>query len=517
MLDGTPFEVTDAQVARIYEVGEQMRKEYVGPDGQPVIKHIIATTGTTRLTTSESSGGQAHIAEVSMETYGPEERSLKVNTVDMGSEWRDRVGPIVGAEEVTVRAEIFRGGDPIDVQLAGTNPQELLDISAKIKERLSQYPGVFDVNDSLDTGRNEVQLRLKPEAEQFGVTVSDLARQVRQAFYGNEVQRIQRGRNEVKVMLRFPRDQRRSLATLDTMRVRASNGLEIPFSRVAEVKVGKSFTAIRRVDRQRALNITADVDKKTTDPSVIREDLTKHIDEILATHRHVKWTFEGEARAERETATSLWVTVGIVVFGLYALTAIPFKSYLQPFVVLAVVPFGVVGAVLGHVFHNLPVSMMSAFGMLAVSGVIVNDTLVLVDEINHRRGTDGVLSAVREGGAARFRAIFLTQVTTFVGLMPLIFDFTWLVAHSPPGISHVLEFIFGSSKAGQSTHAQFLTPVSVGMGYGSLFATVICLYIVPLTYMVMEDLKDAVGRWWRPSPADEPGGDAGESPAGAGA
>ena len=496
MLEGTPFEVTDAQVTRIYEIAEQMRNEYVGPDGQHVIKNIIATTGTTRLTTSETSGGQAHIAEVSMETYGPEERSLKVNTVDMANEWRTRIGQIVGAEELSFRAEIFRGGDPINVQLAGTNPQELLNLSEKIKDKLAKYPGVFDVNDSLDTGRNEVQLRLKPEAQQFGVTVSDLARQVRQAFYGNEVQRIQRGRNEVKVMLRYPRDQRRNLATLESMRVRTSTGLEIPFSRVAEVKVGKSFTAIRRVDRQRALNITADVDKKTTDPKSIREDLAKHIDEILMAHPHVKWSFEGEARAEEESKSSLWVALGIILFGLYALTAIPFKSYLQPFVVLTVVPFGVVGAVLGHVIHDLPVSMMSLFGMLAVSGVIVNDTLVLVDEINHRRETDGVASAVREGGAARFRAIFLTQVTTFVGLMPLIFDFSSLVEHSPPLISHMLEFVFGSNKAGQQTHAQFLTPVSVGMGYGSLFATVICLYLVPLTYMVVEDAKAGVQEGW---------------------
>jgi multidrug efflux pump subunit AcrB len=496
MLEGTPFEVTDAKVAHIYEIAEQLRKEYIGPDGQPLIKNIIATTGTTRLTTSESTGGEAHIAEVTMETYGPEERSLKgVTTGDLSNEWRKRVGQIVGAEELSFRSDIFRGGDPIDVQLTGSNPQELLELSARIKDKLSQYPGVFDVNDTLDTGRNEVQLRLKPEAQQFGVTVNDLARQVRQAFYGNEVQRIQRGRNEVKVMLRYPRDQRRSLATLETMRVRASNGLEIPFGRVADIQVGKSFTSIRRVDRQRALNITGDVDKNTTDPKVIREDLARHIDEIITTHPHVHWTFEGEARAERESKASLWVSLGIVLFGLYALTAIPFKSYVQPFVVIAVVPFGVVGAVMGHVFHNLPVSMMSMFGMLAVSGVIVNDTLVLVDEINHRRDTDGALAAVRDGGAARFRAIFLTQVTTFAGLMPLIFDFSWLVEHSPPVISHVLEFIFGSSKAGQSTHAQFLTPVSVGVGYGSLFATVICLYLVPLAYMVVEDLTVFVKRW----------------------
>ncbi|MEZ0277032.1 MAG: efflux RND transporter permease subunit, partial [Roseimicrobium sp.] len=376
MLEGTPFEVTDGHISRIYEIAEQMRKEYVGPDGTPVIRHIIATTGTTRLTSGSGSGGQAHIGEVNIETYGPEERTMKVNTVDMANEWRKRIGQIVGAEEVSFRSEIFRSGDPIDIQLTGTNPAELLELSSQIKEQLAKYPGVFDISDSLDTGRNEIQLRLKPEARQFGVTVSDLARQVRQAFYGNEVQRIQRGRNEIKVMLRYPRDERRSLATLETMRVRTAAGLEIPFMRVAEMKVGKGFSSIRRVNRQRALNITADVDKKTTNVVAIREDVARHLGEFMRSHPQVKWSFEGEARAEREGDQSTWVNALIVLFGLYALTAIPFKSYFLPIVVLVVIPFGVVGAVLGHLFHGFPISMMSMLGMLAVSGVVVNDTLV---------------------------------------------------------------------------------------------------------------------------------------------
>jgi multidrug efflux pump subunit AcrB len=478
MLEGTPFEITDGHITRIYEIAEQMRKEYVGPDGRPVIRNIIATTGTTRLTFSSSGNGQAHIGEVNIETYGPEERSLNVNTVEMANEWRKRIGQIVGAEELNFRAEIFRGGDPIDIQLTGTDPEELLTLSTEIKEKLATYPGVFDVSDSLDSGRNEIQLRLKPEARQLGVTVSDLARQVRQAFYGDEVQRIQRGRNEVKVMLRSPRQERRNLATLETMRVRAGDGLEIPFNRVAEIKVGKSFSAIRRVDRRRALNVTADVDKATANIPEIRANLALFMDDLTRQHSHVKWSFEGEARTERESAAAGTFALITVLLGLYAMMAIPFKSYTQPFVVLLVVPFGVVGAVMGHVFHGMSIGLMSIFGMLAVSGVIVNDTLVLVDEINHQRTRGSVLNAVRAGGALRFRAIMLTQLTTFVGLVPLIFDGTW--------IAKLMPFFF--SQGAQSTHAQFLTPVSVAMGYGSLFATVICLYLVPLCYMAVEDL-----------------------------
>jgi multidrug efflux pump subunit AcrB len=486
MLDGTPFEVTDQHVQRIYDIAEEMRNEYVGPDGRSVIKHIVASTGTTVSSGRRMSNNPgSHIGGVVMETYGPEERSLEVNTVDMAADWRKRIGTIVGAEEITFRAEIMRSGDPIDIQLTGTDPDELLEVSGQIKEHLSRFPALFDINDSLDSGRNEIQLRLKPEARQFGVTVNDLASQVRQAFYGDEVQRIQRGRNEVKVMLRLPRDERRNLATLDTMRVRTADGLEIPFSSVAEATVVKSFSSIKRVDRRRALNITADADKKTVDIELLRAEIATYLDTLLASHSHISWSFEGEARYQKESGSQMMISLLIVLAGMYAIMAIPFKSYTQPFIVLLVIPFGAVGAVIGHVFHGLPVSIMSLFGILGVSGVVVNDTLVLVDEINDLRAKGMPLrEAVQRGGVHRFRAIFLTQITTFFGLVPLIFSGTWLAGLAP--------FFF--STGAQSTHAQFLTPVSVAMGYGSLFATVITLFLVPLTYIAMADLGAFLSR-----------------------
>ncbi len=489
MLDGTPFEVTDAQVARIYEIAEQMRGEYVGPDGRSVIKHIVAASGTSVSGwggVSRNSG--THLGGVSIETYGPEERSLDVNTVEMAAEWRRRIGPIVGAEEITFRAEIGRVNDPIDLQIVGADPDELLGISERIKAHLSTYPALFDINDTLDSGRSEIQLRLKPEARQFGVTVNDLASQVRQAFYGDEVQRIQRGRNELKVMLRLPQEERRNLATLETMRVRTASGLEIPFGTVAEASVVKSFTSIQRVDRRRAINITADADKKNVDLDAIRAQIKAHVDGLLAKHPHIRWTFEGEARVQQESGSRILVSILFVLGGMYALLAIPFRSYSQPFIVLLVVPFGIVGAVLGHMFHGLPLSIMSLFGILGVCGVVVNDTLVLVDEINDlRAGGMTLREAVQKGGLNRFRAIFLTQITTFFGLVPLIFSGTWL--------AELLPFFFSSGP--QSTHAQFLVPVSVAMGYGSLFATVITLFLVPLTYLAMSDLAQALGNGWR--------------------
>ena len=492
MLDGTPVEVTEAHIQRIYDIAVQMQKEYVGPDGRSVIRHIVSTVGTT-LSYGRSSGrssGGNHIGGVIMETFGPEERSMDANTVEMAGVWRARIGEIVGAEELTFRAEIMRSGDPIDIQLTGTDPRELLAMSAKIKDKLATYPALYDISDSLDSGRNEIQLRLKPEAQQLGVTVTDLARQVRQAFYGEEVQRIQRGRNEVKVMLRSPKSDRQNLATLDTMRVRTAGGLEVPFARVAEASVVKSFTSIKRVDRRRALNITADADKKTTDVAALRAEMGKYLDELLASHGHIRWSFEGEARYQEESQSQMLVSLLAVLAGMYALMAIPFKSYSQPLIVLLVVPFGIIGSVLGHQFHGLPLSVMSLFGILGVCGVVVNDTLVLVDEINDLRASGMSLrEAVQRGGVLRFRAIFLTQITTFFGLVPLIFDGTWLAKMIP--------FLF--SNGAQSTHAQFLTPVSVAMGYGSLFATVITLFLVPLCYLAVDDVTSLFRRAPRPA------------------
>jgi multidrug efflux pump subunit AcrB len=472
MLDGTPFETTDDHIAKIYQLAEQMRKDYVGPDGRPVIRGIISNSGMTSSSRGSSGGSGSHRGEVTIETYGPEERSMQVSTVDMAADWRKRIEEaygsksIPGAEELSFRAEIMRSGDPIDIQLTGTNPDELLALSDEIKARLSTIAGVYDVSDSLDSGRNEIQLRLKPE-----------------------VQRIQRGRNEVKVMLRYPKEDRKSLATLDSMRVRAANGLEIPFNRVAEAKVGKGFTSIKRVDRRRALNVTADVNKATTNPGVVRESLVPFLEDLMTQHAHIGWSFEGEARGEKESSQALLVSSLLVFFSLYALIAIPLKSYLQPFIVLILIPFGVVGATLGHLFHGMPLSLMSLCGILAVSGVIVNDTLVLVDRINELCD-DGsnMADAVTEGSASRFRAIFLTQITTFVGLVPLIFNLGPMVEHAPPLLKQVLEWIFGDNRSAQATSAQFLTPMSVAMGYGSLFATVITLFLVPMCYMVLDDL-----------------------------
>jgi multidrug efflux pump subunit AcrB len=467
MLEGTPIEVTEAHINRMYDIAKEMEQDYMDPEGRSVFKHMLTVVGGTGFTSTYKRGatGRPNEGEVSIETYGPEERSMDISTVEIANEWRKRIGSIIGAEELTFRAEIFRGGDPIDIQLIGNNPNQLLRLSAKIKDKLNGYPGIFDVNDSLDQGRSEIQFKIKPEAQQYGITTADLARQVRQAFYGDEIQRIQRGREEVRVFVRYPKNERTTLATLETMRVRNSTGIELPLATVATLEVGKSFTSIRRVNRSRALNITADVDKGNVDLTTIKAELRTFIDDLLRDQTGVKWSFEGEDKATREAGNAtLWGGI-LVLLGLYTMLAIPFHSYTQPFIVLLVIPFGVVGAIIGHLYHGLPLSMLSIFGILALSGVIINDSIVMVDFINRARAAgSSTIDAVLSAGPKRFRPILLTSITTFVGLMPLIYE--------------------------KATTAQFLIPMAVSLGYGILFGTIITLFLVPISYAILSDFTE---------------------------
>ena len=373
------------------------------------------------------------------------------------------VGPIPGAKQLSFRAEIGRGGDPIDVQLAGQDFEQLAQMTELVKARLSEYPGVFDVQDSFEDGKDEIKLTIKPEAELLGLNVEDLGRQVRQAFFGAEAQRIQRGRDDVRVMVRYPEQQRRSVDSLYHMRIQAPGGARVPFAYVADAKVGQGYSTIRRVDRNRVVNVTADVNKKLGNVNQVVSDLRPYLDELRIRFPSVRYTFEGEQREQSESYGSLYFGALFVLFAIYSLLAIPFRSYLQPIIVMLIIPFSVVGAILGHMIMGMNLSIMSIMGLLALAGVVVNDSLVLVDWINRRRREGmGTKDAVRNAGVARFRAILLTSLTTFAGLMPLIFE--------------------------KSTQAQFLIPMAVSLGFGILFATFITLILVPVCYLLLEDI-----------------------------
>ncbi len=270
-------------------------------------------------------------------------------------------------------------------------------------------------------------------------------------------------------MVRYPRAERRSLATLETMRIRTPAGVEVPFSEVAAVDVGQSYASIKRIDRNRTVNVVADVNKESADIEAIKADLRAFLDRLRAGQPGVRYSLEGEAREQQESFGSLGLGLLFVLFVIYALLAIPFKSYVQPFIVMTVIPFGVVGAVLGHMLLGMTLSVISLMGMLALIGVVVNDSLVLVDYVNRKRREGMKLTpAITTAGVVRFRPVLLTSLTTFAGLTPLILE--------------------------KTTQAQFLIPMAVSLGFGVLFATFVTLFLVPVNYRILEDLRALAGR-----------------------
>ncbi len=456
---GTSFEVTKRNVDRIAAAAATLRGRHIEPEtGESIVRGILATAGSS----GGQGGGQSHVGRVMFEITPPEDRTLTVTSSELVTEWRKLIGPIAGATELNFRAEIGRSRDPIDVQLIGNDLEALRGLAAAVKERLGGYPGVFDISDSFDEGKQEVQLRLKPGAEQLGVTLADLAGQVRQGFFGAEAQRIQRGRSDLRVMVRYPAEERSSFGYLDAMLIRTPDGREVPFGEVAEVTSGIGLTSITRVDRQRTISVIADVDKENADPTTINADLEAFVADLMRDRPGVRFVMAGEAAEQRESLGSLYLGLALVLFGIYALLAVPLRSYLQPLVVMCVIPFGWASAVVGHSIMGMSLSFFSLLGMLALTGVVVNDSLVLIDFINRERARGSTAwDAVARSGVARLRPILLTSLTTFAGLMPLIFE--------------------------KSTQAQFLIPMAVSLGFGVLLATFVTLLLVPVAYLALED------------------------------
>lgn len=468
MPEGTAFETTQAHVARMVTAAQALQSRHIDPaSNESVIESILSTAGGSGF------GGQgAHLGRVLFEIVPPEARTIDISSRELVAEWRREIGEIVGAKNVSYRAEFGRGGSPIDVEISGFDFDDMRAVAALVAERLARYAGVTDITDTFEGGKQEIRLGLLPSAEQLGLSLADVTRQVRTAFLGTEVQRLQRNRDEVQVVVRYPASERASLASLERLKVRTAAGAEVPLASVATFEYGRGFSSIRRIDRRRTVNVEADVDKETADVEAIKADLETLVESLSVRYPDVRIDLEGEAREQRESFGSLKSGLLFVLLVIYTLLAIPFRSYLQPLMVMVVIPFGIVGGILGHMVLGMTLSIMSYMGMLALCGVVVNDSLVLVDWVNRQR-RQGVelFDAVRTAGVARFRAVILTSLTTFFGLIPLITD--------------------------SSTQAQFLIPMAVSLGFGILFATLVTLLLVPVNYLVLEDVRSLARRAWQ--------------------
>jgi multidrug efflux pump subunit AcrB len=468
---GTPLERTAEVVAYLVETAQETLKdadrEY--PGQPPLFEYSFSLIGAQVGERGGLADTGAHLAHIWIQVLEGENR--KASTARLAALWRQNAGTIPGVESVAFKSVLQSAGKSVEVHLSLDEQDPLLAAAEDLKEELKGYPGVYDISDSFLPGKQEMQLKLKPTARSLGVTLSDIAMQVRHAFYGAEALRMQRGQDEVKVMVRYPERERKSPGDVEKMRIRtAADGSEIPLTLLADVTMKQGYVSIDHAQRRRVIKVYADVDETITNANEVRQTLEQEIlPDLTNRYSGLRYSMEGEGKEQKESLKDVKTGALFALFCIYALLAIPFRSFTQPFVVMMAIPFGIVGAVAGHLIMGLDITFISLFGIVGLAGVVVNDSLVLIHMTNQlrREGTDAH-NAVIQAGVLRFRAIILTSLTTFAGLTPIILE--------------------------RSLQAKFLIPMAVSLGYGVLFATFITLLLIPTFYLILEDILNLVTR-----------------------
>lgn len=464
--DGTPAGVTDEATRRMEEAIIAINERYRA-QGLPVLQHVHRLVGS--LSSDNGPGGASrdggasgsHLGTVRAELYGVEERSIP--SFRIVAEWREAAGEFPGAESVVFGGRnMGPGGKQIEFKLLadGTDIADLERAIEETKSRLREYPGVFDVSDDSAPGKWEYQIKIKEKAMSMGVPVAELAETVRASYYGAEVMRLQRGRHEVKLMVRYPREERRSLANFDDIRVRTGDGSGRPLTTLADVTVKRGNSEINRVNQLRSITITADVEESKGNASEVVADLRANfIAGLFDKYPGVTVRWEGQQEQTVESMTSLFRGLGIALFAMFVLLTLEFRSYAQPLLILSIIPFGIIGAIGGHALLGKSLTLFSIFGLVALTGVVVNDSIVLIDFINHRiRDGFPVREALLDAGQRRFRPVLLTSMTTVAALLPILLE--------------------------TSIQAQIVIPMATSLSFGLMFATFLVLFLVPTFYSV---------------------------------
>lgn len=397
------------------------------------------------------------------------EENRHITAEEVSDKLRSLIGPLPEAKSYSLSSNMAGGGADITLNMSMLNNHRDAQQAAinTISQALAAYPGVYNVRNNFDTERTEVEVNLKPYAQALGITLGDIANQVRQGFYGVEIQRIPRTKEDVRVMLRYSADERSTLDTLDYIRIRTNDGRELPISAVAEINLVPGTSTIRRVDRKRSISITAEVEDGNDANQIAQQMLTANMDEWRKQYLGLQLTPDGALRSQAQFGdnfVSNFLKVFVVVMAVFA---VAFRSLFQPLLILLAVPFGFVGAVFGHLICGVDLGLFSGFGFLACSGVVVNDNLVLLERINTlRERGETALNAALNAGVDRFRPIVLTSLTTFIGLMPILFE--------------------------RSMQAQFLKPMVISLSFGVLFSSVVTLFLVPCTYYIGDRIKHRI-------------------------
>ncbi|MEQ9651854.1 MAG: efflux RND transporter permease subunit [Sandaracinaceae bacterium] len=468
---GTPAERTEEVQRRLLEAS---RRTVARLADEEVVRGRFALLGSHGALgggprPGSTGGGASHMAEVTLFFVPSDQRPF--TSREFTEAWREEVGDVPGVESLSYAyATGGPGGAPIDFQLSHPDLEQLERAATRMAEGLRGYAGTIEINDGFEQGKEQLDFTLRPEARALGITEQMLARQLRDAFFGAEAVRQQRGRDELRVYVRRPLDERQSMADVEQLLIRTPDGGEIPLAEAAEIRRGRSYTEIQRLDGRRRVNVTSEVAFGANGNRIFQQAQQELVPQLLADFPQLRVELGGEQKRQAETMSALGMGFAMALFGMYALLAIAFKSYVQPFVIATAIPFGIVGAILGHLALGYNVSMMSFMGVVALSGVVVNDSLVLVSAVNDYRRDEGlsILEAVKAGGTRRFRPILLTSLTTFLGLSPMILE--------------------------TSVGARFLIPMAISLGFGVLFATFITLLLVPCLYLFFEDLQRGFGK-----------------------
>jgi len=467
--DGTPEQVTEQATRRMEQAIRKVGRKYA-EQGTPVLETVMRIVGSSNPTgaiTEKAKPSGSHAGGLLVELVDAAARPDDLTSMRITKEWREATGEFPGAEKVSFgEAQMGPGGAAIEFKFLAQprNMQAMEQAVEAAKRKLRTYPGVQDITDDSQPGKWEFQVRVKEDAEALGVTNAELAGTLRATYYGEEVMRLQRGRHEVKLMVRYPRDQRRSLAKFDDIRIRTADGLERPITEVADVKVQRGYSTINRLDQFRAITITADVDEAVANANVIVQDMkNSFVPKLLEDYPGVRVRWEGQAEQTAESVAGLIVGLAVALACMFALLTLEFRSYAQPLLIMLIIPFGAIGAMFGHLFMGLDLTLFSLFGLVALTGVVVNDSIVLIDFINHRVRDDIPLKvALLDAGRRRFRPVLLTSMTTIAGLLPLLLE--------------------------RSMQAQVLIPMATSLSFGLMFATALVLVLVPTFYLIYAKL-----------------------------
>ena len=473
---GVSENTTTQVVAQLAESARRVQQQLAAEYEEAPILHIMEALGghpaaATALNSVRELSG-SHLGEVIIQLTPSEERAI--TTDEVAEIWRNANGPATQAEELIFTTDSVEISPAIDILVSGDDLDDLRNIVAAIRAELAEYSGVYDIADTLSVGKQELKLSVRPVGEALGVTLSDLGRQVRQAFYGEEVQRIQRGRDDIRLMVRYTAAERRSLDSLYDLRVRTPSSAEVPFGAVAEVQAGRGLSVIERTGGVRSVNVTARVDPVHTSGGAILSQLDAgFLAKTVGQYAGVSYSLES-LRQQEETGAGIGPLILLALFAIFALLAIPLQSHTQPLIVMMALPFALLGAVWGHALMKffgiiVGLSMPSIAGVVAASGVVINSTLVLVHGVNRFRADgDSLEDALVNAAVTRFRPIFITTVTTFTGLLPLMLS--------------------------NSVQAQPMIPMAVSLAYGILFSSVAALFVVPALWLILDDFSGGTKR-----------------------